>query len=235
MDLKESGYDDKAIQAMADPDNEDPTAHPRQQELFISFVEKLDDELYKALQFTVDVYGAEYQEILANSSKFLILLKRVLKFFEDTQQNTHLGPVASRLIEQLYYKPDMLNKSVYEAIYHSMPDSEKENWVWPKDSRTLMEKLCRYVYTMGNTRNQKRACLCQAYHLALHDHFQAARDLLHLGNLQEQAIESDVNTQILYNRVVAQMGLCAFRLGKVQEAHKCLMDVCQYNKARELL
>ena len=44
------------------------------QELWVSFVEKLDDELYKALQLTLDVYGSEYQEILANSSKFMILL-----------------------------------------------------------------------------------------------------------------------------------------------------------------
>merc|ERR1719181_549113 len=100
-----------------------------------------------------------------------------------------------------------------------------------------MDQLCRYVYTMGNTRNQKRACLCQTYHLALHDHFQAARDLLHLGNLQEQAIESDVHTHILYNRVLAQMGLCAFRLGKVQDAHLFLMDHCMHGlgKARELM
>merc|ERR1719343_142673 len=109
MDLKESGYDDKAIQAMADPDNEDPTAHPRQQELFISFVEKLDDELYKALQFTVDVYGAEYQEILANSSKFLVLIKNIYHFLEDTKQAQPLGTAALRLMEQLYYKPDNLN------------------------------------------------------------------------------------------------------------------------------
>ena len=68
-----------------------------------------------------------------------------------------------------------------------------------------------------------------------------ARDLLHLGNFQEQAgrshgilalgplyqqaAESDVHTQILYNRVIAQIGLCAFRLGKIMEAHNCLMDV----------
>merc|ERR1719515_437751 len=82
---------------------------------------------------------------------------------------------------------------------------------------------------------QKRAALCQAYHLALHDQFQVARDLLHLGNLQDQAAEADVHTQIIYNRVLAQMGLCAFRLGKIQEAHNFLMDVCMHNKARELL
>jgi len=87
----------------------------------------------------------------------------------------------------------------------------------------------------SQTRLHRRASLCQAYHLALHDNFQTARDLLHLGNLQEQAMDSDVNTQILYNRVLAMMGLCAFRLGKITDAHTFLMDCCMHNKARELL
>merc|ERR1719401_1733545 len=88
----------------------------------------------------------------------------------------------------------------------------------------------------SQTRLHRRATLCQVYHLALHDHFDAARNLIHLGSLHEQAMDSgDVHIQILYNRAIAQMGLCAFRLGKIAEAHSFLMDVCMHNKARELL
>eukprot|EP00442_Polarella_glacialis_P058742 CAMPEP_0115121100 /NCGR_PEP_ID=MMETSP0227-20121206/46061_1 /TAXON_ID=89957 /ORGANISM="Polarella glacialis, Strain CCMP 1383" /LENGTH=969 /DNA_ID=CAMNT_0002522847 /DNA_START=59 /DNA_END=2964 /DNA_ORIENTATION=- len=229
-DKKDSGEELKT-----DDDNEDPRCFARQQELFVAYVEKLDDELYKALQFTIDVYGSEYQEILANSSKFLKLIKRTLKFFEDAHDPAYLGIVALRLMEQLYYKPDMLNAKVYEALNFTMSDEEKPDWIWPQKSQEYMAKLCHFVTATNNPVKQRRACLCQAYHLAVHDSFQPARDLMHLGNLQEQAMESDVHTQILYNRVIAQMGLCAFRLGKIQEAHNCLMDVCQYNKVRELL
>jgi translation initiation factor 3 subunit C len=202
--------------------------------------EKLDDELYKALQFTVDVYGAEYQEILANSSKFLVLLKRVVKFFEDTKQPQCLGVVALRLMEQLYYKPDMLNEAVYKAIVAggAIPDEEKSDWEWPSNSQEFMASLCRYVYATGQTRLQRRALLCKAYHLALHNEFQAARDLLHLGNMSFETLtvqDADVHTQILYNRVLAQMGLSAFRLGRIVDAHNSLGDVCMHNKARELL
>lgn len=220
------------------PDTEDAAeySHPRQQELFVYNVEKLDDELYKALQFTTDVYGSEYQEILGNCTKFLKLLNRVLKFFEDTKQVQPLGTIALRLMEQLYYKPDVLNAAIYESISHGVADEDKHLWVWPEQSRHFLARLCRHVYATGIERNKRRAALCQAYHLALHDHFQAARDLLHLGNIMEAAHESqDVHTQILYNRAIAQMGLCAFRLGKIQEGHNCLADVCMHNKARELL
>jgi len=252
--LQEAGETEKQV---GDDDGDDPTSHARLRELFVAFVEKLDDELYKALQFTVDVYGSEYHEILTNSSKFLVLLNRVIKFLEGTNQTGHLGTISLRLMEQLYFKPDMLNKAVYEAIQFTVPEEEKDDWVWPEDSRAFMAKLCRHVFALKSkdirqqaapaedgtidveartaVRLQRRASLSQAYHLALHDHFQSARDLLTLGSLQERAMESEVHTQIMYNRVLAQMGLCAFRLGKIQEAHNCLMDVCMHNKARELL
>eukprot|EP00927_Polykrikos_kofoidii_P025124 TRINITY_DN2263_c0_g1_i8.p1 TRINITY_DN2263_c0_g1~~TRINITY_DN2263_c0_g1_i8.p1 ORF type:complete len:807 (-),score=188.04 TRINITY_DN2263_c0_g1_i8:211-2535(-) len=227
-------YDDESGKGI-DEDPEDPRSYPRQQELFVAFVEKLDDELYKALQFTVDVYGADYHEILGNSSKFLILLRRVIKFFERTKQTRSLGSLSMRLIEQLYYKSDKLNAHVFGAIQHQVPDEEKEDWTWPTNSTSFMQTLCRNVFATDDVSIIRRAILCQVYHLALHDHFQSARDLMHLGNLTEQAESSDVRVQILNNRVVAQMGLCAFRLGKIHEAHHCLMVVYMHNKARELL
>lgn len=229
----------------AEEEEDGGSTHPRMQELFVHFIEQLDDELYKALQFTVDVYGSEYNDILANSSKFLILLRRALKFFENTNQSMPLGSLALRVIEHLHYKPDVLNKLVYGAIGSSMvPEEEKGEWVWPENSRSYIASLCQFVHDgqcddeesmVDHPRMKKRASLCQAYHLALHNHFHEARDMLLLGNLWDKAMESEVHTQILYHRVVAQMGLCAFRIGKMMEAHSFLAELCMHNKARVLL
>jgi len=130
--------------------------------LFVAYVEKLDDELYKALQFTVDVYGSEYQEILANSSKFLVLLKRVLKFFEETKQTAHLSTISLRFMEQVYFKPDSLNAAVYEAIHHGMPEEEKKDWVWPADSLGLMTHLSRNVFAVGASHQGRLAMSSEA-------------------------------------------------------------------------
>jgi len=218
---------------------DDMASHMRLQSLFVAFIEKLDDELYKALQFTVDVYGAEYHDILSNHTKFLCLLKRVFHFFGEHNQPVSLGKVSLRLMEQLYYKPDKLNKAIYEAIQNTVPEEEKDSWIWPGDSQKFMAELCYHVCSpkKSTTRVKTRASLCQAYHLALHNNFKDARDLLQLAQLAEQVNDApnDVNTQVLYNRVLAQMGLSAFRLGRIQEAHSCLMEVCMHNKAKELL
>jgi len=138
-------------------------------------------------------------------------------------------------MDHLHYKPDILNAAVFEAIRHSTEGDDKENWVWSKDSKQYMAKLSAHVTATGQATLIRRGTLYQVYHLALHDHYDIAWKILHLGNLTEQAEASDVRIQILYNRVVAQLGLCAFRLGKIHEAHHCLMVICMHNKGRELL
>ena len=44
-----------------------------------------------------------------------------------------------------------------------------------------------------------------------------------------------IDNQILYNRALVQVGLAAFRLGKIRESHDILSDICQNSKHRELL
>ena len=39
----------------------------------------------------------------------------------------------------------------------------------------------------------------------------------------------------MYNRTVAQLGLCAFRVGLYSESMHCLSEICGRSKQKELL
>jgi translation initiation factor 3 subunit C len=77
--------------------------------------------------------------------------------------------------------------------------------------------------------------LCQIYFLALHDQYYKARDMMLMSHLQETISNFDVNTQILFNRALVQVGLCAFRAGLVYEAQTSLQEICGSNRQKELL
>jgi translation initiation factor 3 subunit C len=77
--------------------------------------------------------------------------------------------------------------------------------------------------------------LCHIYHHALHNDFHTARDMLLMSHLQESIHSADVATQILYNRTVVQLGLCAFRSGLIKEAQATLQDIFTTQRVKELL
>jgi translation initiation factor 3 subunit C len=103
------------------------------------------------------------------------------------------------------------------------------------DWTLLMAELCTFVYKHGTEAAKTRCVICQTHHHAIHDRFLEARDLLLMSHIQENIYNSDdVATMILFNRMMVNVGMCAFRIGRIFDAHQCLSDICS-GRVRELL
>ncbi|CEF66807.1 Eukaryotic translation initiation factor 3 subunit C [Strongyloides ratti] len=182
-------------------------------------VHRLDNELTKIFQ-NADYLSTEYIEKLKGEQEFCNLLEKVLSYVESKKDtgifmDDELIQVYMMRIEHMYYKFD----------YEHKEDGEK-----------LMDLLCKKVYCFESAkRERQRALLCQIYHHALHDRWQKAKDMLLMSHLQSLVDHSDPATQILYNRTICQVGLCAFRHGSIKEAYHGLSDIQNTSRAKEYL
>ena len=56
-----------------------------------------------------------------------------------------------------------------------------------------------------------------------------------MSHISDQIGSYEITNQVLYNRVIVQMGLAAFRLGFTTEAHQALQELCSLQKTKEML
>ncbi|KAF2145011.1 uncharacterized protein K452DRAFT_316143 [Aplosporella prunicola CBS 121167] len=207
-----------------------------------SFVERLDDELTRALQ-QIDPHTAEYVERLTDETALYAGIARAMLYVE-TVKDKHQGPQESinriimRRLEHLYFKPAQVVTILEENTWKSMPESLNSSITsrsQASDIHSLVSTLCTYLFQHSEGIIRARAMLCQIYFLALHDHYYKARDMMLMSHLQETISNFDVNSQILFNRTLVQVGLCAFRAGLVYEAQTSLQEICGSNRQKELL
>ncbi|KAK7431819.1 Translation initiation factor 3 subunit c [Neonectria magnoliae] len=210
----------------------------------VSYVERLDDELVRSLQ-SIDPHTSEYIERLQDEGSLYNIIFRGLLYYEHLRKDEALetsqdsvNRIVMRRLEHVYFKPAQVVKTFEENCWNGVGDSV-ESVITPRsqaqDAGNLVNVLCNYLFSNSEGIIRARAMLCQVYFLALHGEYYKARDMMLMSHLQENIPNFDVQSQILYNRTLVQVGLCAFRMGLVYDAQNTLQEICGSGRQKELL
>lgn len=216
----------------------------------LAFVERLDEEYIKALQ-SIDPHATEYVDRLKDEGVIYNLVCVTEKYLRRLGSKEELSNCIIRRVEHIYYKRSYLACPVRhrpapivnsDGTVISAPDITGKPFLLAVDPAeeadisALVARLCKSLYTSDTgDRNRTRAMLCHIYHHAIFDRWFQARDLMLMSHLQDSIVHADASTQILYNRTMVQLGLCAFRSGMVSAAHNALHDIWAGGRVKELL
>ncbi|KAL0931071.1 eukaryotic translation initiation factor 3 subunit 8 [Colletotrichum truncatum] len=210
----------------------------------VSYVERLDDELTRSLQ-NIDPHTSEYIDRLTDEGALYNTVFRGQLYYEYLRKDADLdipqesiNRIVTRRLEHVYFKPAQVVKILEDNCWKTVA-SNVESTITPRaesqDAGNLVNVLCNYLFSNAEGILRARAMLCQVYFLALHDEYYKARDMMLMSHLQENIPNFDVTSQILYNRTLVQVGLCAFRKGLVYDAQNTLQEICGSGRQKELL
>ncbi|CEH13216.1 eukaryotic translation initiation factor 3 subunit 8 [Ceraceosorus bombacis] len=233
-------YDDQ-VDRLPNQDGEGPVVAVRGS--VISFLDRLDDEFTRSLQ-NIDSHTTDYIDRLMDEKRLYQTIVRAQVYFESLKQTDSLSRVVMRRLEHVYAKQDVIVTALETKRIEAQPAlvsrlaPSNDELVRSKGSTALVRALAIHLYKvpgLAAERLRTRAMLCHTYHHALHRDYHIARDMFLMSHLQDNISLADAATQILYNRVVVQIGMCAFRLGLVRESQSALQEIFASGRVKELL
>ncbi|MES1907360.1 MAG: hypothetical protein MHM6MM_000493 [Cercozoa sp. M6MM] len=214
----------------------------------LGYVLLLKQEWYRSLQLMSAHSAADYEERQADDEKVVALCELARAYYQEVHGTTppegdkpldtlqQQARLASEILSFacVHFDADVAKRVVeHRALAAAHPTRPKPLLVLggeDKDgdvpaAQARVNRLVRFVLQNGSESLKLRAVLCRVYYDALHGDFFAARDLMLMSKAPYKVESTDANTQILFNRAQAQLGLAAFRIGRLGDALKILGEL----------
>jgi len=192
-----------------------------------SFIHRIAAEFTNSLRH-IDHHSPDYIVRLRDERDLVKLIARAQQYYTKIGKEQFVARVTLRRLELVYYhfNPEF-------DLQKPLEDKKKSKGIqWDTVS---IQELAEYMYRHGTGRDRTRALLFHIYHLGIHNHFAEARDLILMSHIQDNINEADIKTRILFNRTIAQFGLCAFRVGEYRHALNSLAEFYPSSRIKELL
>ncbi|CCF57648.1 hypothetical protein KAFR_0C06520 [Kazachstania africana CBS 2517] len=209
-----------------------------------SFVERLDDEFNKSL-LNIDPHSSDYLVRLRDEQSIYNLILRTQLYLEailpEEQKERLLSRVFVKRLDHIYYKSERLNTFIETNAWKTIPSNYKSKYI-AHDGPVDNDYIKRLVFTISDVLTKQedsflrtRAILYRVYFTALNDDFHTAKEMLLHSNIQADISKSNSSLQILFNRVVVQLGLSAFQSCLIEECHQVLNELLASTHLKEIL
>lgn len=194
---------------------------------FVMYIERLNEELKKVL-INIDPAHPDYLERMKDYLKLTSVIHRFETYYAGKPE---LARIALLKLEHIHYVHSSLREKMQAKFAHQ-PDQTyfKEG----EDFTGQVEALLQQVLEVKNKDYDVKAMLMVSFHYSLHGNYVKAREYFQMTELHENFI-ADPQIQVLYNRGLAQLGLCAFANGKIVEAFHALNEIVASMRIRDFL
>lgn len=226
-----------------------------------AFFERLDDEFNKSL-LNIDPHSSDYLIRLKDETKLYSLLLRVQLYMEKIYSDKHplaLNRIIIKRLNHIYYKTNVIATNLETLAWKQIPQVDQSsssiiNFSNDKDYVSiLINKLVETIsnnieisknsseinnFANDNDDDLIRSGLFKIYYHALNltYQFNEIKDMLMTLNVNKVRSKStSTSLQILFNRVVVQLGLCAFKSSLIEECHEVLNELLSSSHLREIL
>jgi translation initiation factor 3 subunit C len=184
----------------------------------VSFLEKLEMELYKALQFT-DYNSTEYLNRIRDEGRLISICLKVENFYREWNNITAVAKLNIICLKHVYYK----NEFLFLKLRKENPDLSK----YLSNPNELVNQYCSNIFNYLDDKLKIKALLYQISYYAIHDDFKKAKLLFNSTHLYELINNfRDEQLKTLFNRALVLIGLSAFRDAKYSDVIYFLSPLC---------
>ena len=189
-------------------------------------MEKLENELYKSLQFNTG-NNNEYNTCILNEIKFLKLCKKCEIFYNESNNLYGKSKIYLLVIMHIYYKSLNSVKNLIKKFNLKLDDDDYIQKIIINNDKNYFKELCNYTYKILDEENKVKVMLYQIYFLCIKNDYESATKLFNSSNLYELvSVFKNEALKALFNRTLAQLGLCAFKNLDLEEVLKYLTPLC---------
>ena len=209
-----------------------------------AYVERLDDEFTKSL-LNLDPHSSEYLIRLKDEQLIYNMILKTQLYLEQTlpadKKETMLARIFVKRLDHIYYKSDKLNVIIETNAWKSVSPALKSEYIPipatidDKYIATLVNSLCDILIKQEDSFLRTRAILYCVFFTASNGDFLAAKDMLLSSKVQSNISKSNSSLQILFNRVVVQLGISAFQACLIEECHQVLNELLASAHLKEIL